>query len=494
MFVAAAVGMWFSLDRMFHSLADFEEELIDVDFAHYREFASLADDYTHLESALYLFVIDIPGMSEEQVFLAGQSLIDTHDKIWIEFTTGSLPILSSFPPEERQHLLALQGEMENDTRIFRDVLVELTRIASIEPRLAKNLLPRIRESGHAIAETAHSLSHAMLSATSHKWETRSDSLTSRFHTTLNIAGAIFLTITLAAFLMYHFVWKNLSAIGTQLKAIAEDKPLEDDAIRFRDKEFQAISDISRLLSDKQQELIAARNAAEIANDAKSRFLSSMSHELRTPLNAVIGFGQLLEMKYNTVIDKDGQSCLNHILKNGQHLLQLIEKVLDLAKIEEGVVDLNLEWVDAGAVINETASLLQPQISSSNLSVTVEKQTGSTKFVMADELRLRQILMNLLSNAIKYNQEGGSINVLSEHMVDGRLKISVTDTGVGIPAEKRHEVFSEFTRLGHEGSTIEGSGVGLAICKKLVELMDGEIDFVSTVGKGSTFWVILPLAQ
>lgn len=114
--------------------------------------------------------------------------------------------------------------------------------------------------------------------------------------------------------------------------------------------------------------------------------------------------------------------------------------------------------------------------------------------MADELRLRQILMNLLSNAIKYNQEGGSINVLSEHMVDGRLKISVTDTGVGIPAEKRHEVFSEFTRLGHEGSTIEGSGVGLAICKKLVELMDGEIDFVSTVGKGSTFWVILPLAQ
>jgi PAS domain S-box-containing protein len=236
------------------------------------------------------------------------------------------------------------------------------------------------------------------------------------------------------------------------------------------------------------QLVHARQDAERANQAKSEFLSSMSHELRTPMNAVLGFGQLLEFDDN--LDAEQQESVQHILKGGRHLLELINQVLDLARIEAGHMTLSPEPVEVYSVVEECHSLANTLAQKRNITISHSGLTGLV--VRADRTRLKQVLFNLLSNAIKYNREGGKVTIDAQAVSDQRLRLRVTDTGPGIPVERLEELFEPFNRLGVENTTVEGTGIGLTITRRIMQAMGGTVDVQSTLGVGSTFWIELPL--
>lgn len=241
----------------------------------------------------------------------------------------------------------------------------------------------------------------------------------------------------------------------------------------------------------RRRLVELKEQAEAANHAKSDFLSSMSHELRTPLNAVLGFGQLLQDERS--LDHGQLECVEQIVAAGEHLLKLINEILDLARVESGNATLELERVDCGEVLNEVVALMHPLFEKH--SVHLQAQCQGSLQVYADRQRFRQILMNLLSNAAKYNRVGGEIRVdVCLDQARDRVRISVADTGYGIPGSRRGELFRMFSRLGRENGEIEGTGIGLALSRQLVELMNGSIGVESTEGIGSCFWLELPAAR
>jgi protein-histidine pros-kinase len=241
----------------------------------------------------------------------------------------------------------------------------------------------------------------------------------------------------------------------------------------------------------QQALQAAREEAEAANQAKSEFLSRMSHELRTPLNAILGFGQLLDME---PLNPDQRDSVDHILRAGRHLLELINEVLDISRIESGSVSLSPEPVSIAQVVQETQDLVRPLASERRVTLQDSlrgEQAGL--FVLADRQRLRQVLLNLMNNAVKYNLQDGLVRVTCERIEGGSVRISVRDTGPGVELEKISRLFTPFERLGAEQTDVEGTGLGLALSQRLVEVMGGKIGVESTLGQGSTFWVDLPEA-
>jgi PAS domain S-box-containing protein len=240
----------------------------------------------------------------------------------------------------------------------------------------------------------------------------------------------------------------------------------------------------------EEALERAMLAAEQANQAKSEYLSRMSHELRTPLNAILGFAQLLEMEG---LRQDQREGLGHILSGAQHLLVLINEVLDIAAIESGRLPLSVEPVPVTDVLAEAVSLVRPLADQQGILLVDQPQACDTH-ILGDRQRLKQILLNLLSNAIKYNREGGSVQLACEQLAGERLQIKVTDTGVGLPAEVFERLFVPFDRLGSERTAVEGTGLGLPLSKRLAEAMGGTLELVSTVGQGSTFWVELPLTE
>jgi PAS domain S-box-containing protein len=242
--------------------------------------------------------------------------------------------------------------------------------------------------------------------------------------------------------------------------------------------------------ERTQALEAARDEAERANRGKSEFLSRMSHELRTPMNAILGFAQLLEVTERS--DKHGY-WLSEIRQAGDHLLELIDELLDLASIEVGKLNVRLVPVDLEAVVKEAVSMCQMTADGRQVSLTVES-SGGAPAVVADRTRLRQILVNFLSNAVKYNRSPGRVVVRQDRSADGRrVRVTISDTGPGIASEKLALLFTPFERLGHEDSDIQGSGIGLALSKRLAELMHCEIGAESVAGQGSSFWIDLPLA-
>ena len=239
-------------------------------------------------------------------------------------------------------------------------------------------------------------------------------------------------------------------------------------------------------------LEVARQAAEGANRAKSEFLSHMSHELRTPLNAVLGFTDILLWGRDSTLNEKQRSQLAHIREAGEHLLSLINEVLDLAKIEAGHVALDIATVQLRSIVEECLSLSSPIFSQYEVSAINETETtGCECNILTDPTRAKQLILNLLSNAAKYNRRGGSIHVSHEMLDDGFYRVSVADTGSGIPEDMQGGLFMPFNRLGAESSEIEGTGIGLALTKKLIEAMDGRIGYASVFGEGSRFWLDFP---
>jgi PAS domain S-box-containing protein len=290
----------------------------------------------------------------------------------------------------------------------------------------------------------------------------------------------------------HYETQRLTKDGRTIDVSLTISPIRDAA-----GNLEGASTIARDVSERrkmEQERESAREEADRANLAKSEFLSRMSHELRTPLNAVLGFAQLLEMDHLTPEQEEGT---REILKAGKHLLELVNEVIDISRIEAGKLRLSLEPVDAVLLAEECISLLIPFASEEGVSLSMDRHdaSGPVPYVTADRQRLRQVLLNLISNGIKYNRQHGSVRVSFEPTDKGhRLRIDVTDTGRGIPSERIDELFAPFERLGADAWGIEGTGLGLALSRPLVEAMGGTITVSSELGMGSTFSVELASAE
>jgi PAS domain S-box-containing protein len=239
------------------------------------------------------------------------------------------------------------------------------------------------------------------------------------------------------------------------------------------------------------ELRHARETAEAASAAKSEFLSSMSHELRTPLNAILGFAQLLERDRKRPLDERQLERLGHVLRGGEHLLRLIDDVLDLARIEARRISVSTEPVELPSVLQEVITTLEPMASRAQIEIAPLALPAQLPAVLADRTRVAQILMNFGSNAIKYGKPNGRVAFAVEPR-GPVLRLTVTDDGIGIPADKRDRIFEPFQRAGQETGPIEGTGIGLTISKRLTELMHGTIGFSSELGRGSQFWIELPI--
>ncbi|MCX7098210.1 MAG: PAS domain S-box protein [Methylococcales bacterium] len=266
----------------------------------------------------------------------------------------------------------------------------------------------------------------------------------------------------------------------------QDHSLQGVFASARDVTERKLLDLA--LQETNTALVNAKIVAEKANLAKSDFLSSMSHELRSPLNAILGFSQLLESGL-PVLTPSQKSSIDQILQAGWYLLELINEILDLALIESGRLSLSREPVSLSDVLDDCHAMIEPQAEKSRILLSFPN-IEIPRFVSADRTRVKQVLINLLSNAIKYNRVGGIVEVACSANIGGHIRISVHDTGEGLSPEKLKQLFQPFNRLGQEVGTKQGTGIGLVVSKRLVEMMGGEIGVESTVGVGSVFWIEL----
>jgi PAS domain S-box-containing protein len=262
-------------------------------------------------------------------------------------------------------------------------------------------------------------------------------------------------------------------------------------LRDEDGESHRAVLVSRDVSDTvgaEEALAAAKEEAERANAAKSEFMSRMSHELRTPLNSVLGFAQILQMELES---SDDLELVDHVYKSGQHLLTLINEVLDISRVESGNIGLTPESVNLHEVVSECLDIIGPQAKERGVDIGFDDSFDYC--VVADHLRLKQVILNLLSNAIKYNRSHGNVTIKCKSRGD-KVRFSVSDTGFGIAPDLRERLFTAFDRLDAETRGIEGTGLGLTLSKTLVEAMGGILGFETEVDAGSTFWFELPISN
>lgn len=290
------------------------------------------------------------------------------------------------------------------------------------------------------------------------------------------------SVTIAfGFIIFFIIFKKEAQAGQKSEQILiESKEKLELRVRERTLDLQKINKKLRL----------AKSAAEKSNQAKSVFLASMSHELRTPLNSILGYTQLMETK----IDKDEhphKEYLSRVLKSGEHLLRLIDEILDLAKIESDSIELSIEPIDVRSLVLEAIEFVRPMAVSHGIEILPE-EAKEPIVINADRIRFNQMLLNLLTNAIKYNRPSGKVRIFCEPS-GSRLRLNIADTGIGIEKNKIGLLFDPFNRLGAETSSIEGTGIGLTITKRLVEMMEGRIGVESEPGTGTTFFVEFALA-
>jgi PAS domain S-box-containing protein len=290
-------------------------------------------------------------------------------------------------------------------------------------------------------------------------------------------------------------WTYIRKDGTRLPVLLTVTP-----VRSADGETVGFMGIANDLSERKRseeaaeqahaEAVAARAEAERANQAKSEFLSRMSHELRTPLNAILGFGQLLEMDG---LEPGQQESVHHIMRGGRHLLDLINEILDISRIEAGTLAISLEPVRVGDALADVLSLVRPLAEERSVTLRHELTALDDVHVLADRQRLKQVLLNLMSNAIKYNRLGGTATVELED-AGAKMRILVRDQGAGIAPEHLERVFLPFDRLGAEQGPVEGTGLGLALSKRLVDVMGGTLTVETTIAAGTTFAVDLAVTD
>jgi len=279
-----------------------------------------------------------------------------------------------------------------------------------------------------------------------------------------------------------FIQNTASLAGIAI----ERSHAQDDLAQHRDH-------LQDLVYEKTIELKGAIRIAEDANRAKSEFLSGMSHELRTPLNAILGFAQILESDRKNPLQDRQIGFLQQIRKGGEHLLELINEILDLSKIEAGKITLNIEPLNTNDLIEDCISFSSMLANKQNIPLE-NRSMPNLPSILSDPLRAKQALLNLLSNAIKYNHMDGKVWIEAEIITPETLRISVHDTGPGIALDKQSDLFVPFQRLGAETTEIEGTGIGLSLTKRIVEEMGASIDFESDIGKGSHFWVDFQMGE
>jgi len=310
---------------------------------------------------------------------------------------------------------------------------------------------------------------------------------------MGIAVAVILSWWLSGLLS-----RPLRKIAEAAQALAEGRamPKVETASQLVPEE---VSDLSRSfdymvkeIDKKNKEMMALATEATEANKAKSEFLSSMSHELRTPLNAIIGFAESLDLGINIENPEKRTETLKSIAAAGRDLNELIGNILDFAKIEEGMIDLSVENVVPSDVFNSCLPIIDQM--TRERSIEYKGIKGSGKSIRVDPFRLKQILINFISNAIKYNKEGGGLEFGCYEVPGNRVRVYVSDTGLGIPENSKDRVFQSFDRLRIEDTDVPGSGIGLSISKKLAEYMGGQIGFESELDVGSTFWVEFPISD